>query len=487
MMTVGEQILESILPAWRAALPPSVSQAYFAGFIRRHRAEIARRLAEALAPTARPFVVHKHVGPDREHYDLRLELDGTLKSWAVPRGPSKKMNERRLAVQVEDHPLSYLEFEGEIPAGNYGAGTLTIWDRGTWSADGEVARDLERGVLSVDFDGRELRGRYSLVRSDAQPKKWLLIKGDRPVDHGPPLDAEMLEIALAGAGLSWRHATHAYFAVADDEGVIEWGGFQDDPIQPRVGRRSVIKRFHSAADLLDALRQAGHEESLRASLLGRGLTVEEWQRLELGSLPVTAAEFSAYNDLYARNQENPALGHFAMMRWAERRIRKLVKANPRLAGKLEADYIKLRAEGLLLGHAGWSALALLLPRPTLAIKSAQSVVMVHAHDEDSIQPGLADASAELREAVRAAHQRVAELWAELGQGDPAALGPKLWRKVDALRPKDPARVVCRRCGARLLEPMRHHAIGSVECPAGADECVAVEADQEEERGSKESA
>ncbi|RQU74461.1 DNA ligase D [Burkholderia cenocepacia] len=127
------------------------------------------------------FVIQEHHAR-RLHYDFRLELDGTLKSWAVPKGPSFDPQVKRLAVHVEDHPLEYASFEGEIPAGHYGAGSVVVWDEGTWTPDGGVARAREgyrAGKLSFRLDGEKLHGGWALVRSGRQEgrqEQWLLIK-----------------------------------------------------------------------------------------------------------------------------------------------------------------------------------------------------------------------------------------------------------------------------------------------------------------------
>jgi len=124
------------------------------------------------------FVIQRHAAR-RLHYDFRLELDGVLVSWAVPKGPSLSPTERRLAVRTEDHPLEYGHFEGTIPKGEYGGGTVSIWDRGTWFPEGDAREGLKKGRLTFSLDGERLHGRFHLVRTKPQgtQETWLLIKG----------------------------------------------------------------------------------------------------------------------------------------------------------------------------------------------------------------------------------------------------------------------------------------------------------------------
>ena len=114
----------------------------------------------------------------RRHYDFRLELDGVLKSWAVPKGPSFDPAVKRLAVEVEDHPISYADFEGDIPEGNYGAGHVDVFDQGTWEPIGSARKGIEQGDLKFTLHGDILRGSWVLVRTRKQGNKqqWLLIK-----------------------------------------------------------------------------------------------------------------------------------------------------------------------------------------------------------------------------------------------------------------------------------------------------------------------
>ena len=129
------------------------------------------------------FVIQKHAA-SHLHFDLRLELDGVMKSWAVPKGPSYDPTVKRLAMQVEDHPIEYNKFEGTIPKGEYGGGTVMIWDRGTYEAEAgsgaeAVRTGYNRGDLKIVMHGERMQGRWVLVRTRRDPKgraQWLLIK-----------------------------------------------------------------------------------------------------------------------------------------------------------------------------------------------------------------------------------------------------------------------------------------------------------------------
>src|SRR6478672_1516036 len=149
---------------------------------------VARRRGSA-------FVIQKHAAR-RLHYDLRLELDGVMKSWAVTRGPSLVPGEKRLAVHVEDHPIEYNDFEGTIPKGQYGGGTVLIWDRGEWFPEGDPHRGFAKGNLDFTLDGHKLKGRWHLVRmrkrAGERQEPWLLIKSKDEAARGPD-DPDILE------------------------------------------------------------------------------------------------------------------------------------------------------------------------------------------------------------------------------------------------------------------------------------------------------
>jgi bifunctional non-homologous end joining protein LigD len=150
------------------------------------------------------FVVQKHAARSL-HYDLRLEIGDTLASWAVTRGPSLVPGEKRLAVHVEDHPLDYADFEGEIPKGQYGGGEVIVWDRGRWEPESDPVRGLRKGRLDFTLEGAKLKGRWHLVRMGARPgekrENWLLIKGKDEAarsEADPDILAERPESVISG-------------------------------------------------------------------------------------------------------------------------------------------------------------------------------------------------------------------------------------------------------------------------------------------------
>ena len=161
-----------------------------------------RRFGVTAEPRGKPvrrrghaFVIQKHAAR-RLHYDLRLELDGAMKSWAVTRGPSLVPGEKRLAVQVEDHPIEYNKFEGTIPEGEYGGGTVMIWDRGSWQPQDDPHEGLRKGHLSFELDGEKLAGLWHLVRMSRRRGEkrdnWLLMKAHDKTARAPG-DKDILE------------------------------------------------------------------------------------------------------------------------------------------------------------------------------------------------------------------------------------------------------------------------------------------------------
>jgi bifunctional non-homologous end joining protein LigD len=164
--------------------PPDLSQyGRLAEYQRKRRFDVTPepagkptvRRATSRAEQPREFVVQKHRA-SHLHYDVRLEHDGVMLSWAVPKGPSLDPSVKRLAMQTEPHPIDYNQFEGVIPEGEYGAGTVMIWDRGLWSPEtDDVDRALAKGDLKFILHGRKLKGSWVLVRTRGE-RQWLLIK-----------------------------------------------------------------------------------------------------------------------------------------------------------------------------------------------------------------------------------------------------------------------------------------------------------------------
>jgi bifunctional non-homologous end joining protein LigD len=202
-------------------------------------------------PAGPQFVVQKH-DARRVHYDLRLEHGGTLKSWAVTRGPSLVAGEKRLAVHTEDHPMQYLEFEGNIPKGEYGGGTMIVWDRGHWEPVFDADKGLKKGHLEFVLHGNRLHGRWHLVRMRPRPgekkEQWLLIKADdefaRPPGEGDITEEETTsavsgrttqELAAEGE-LRKDHAGRAQVKAAREVAP-------PDPQQVKGARKGILPAF----------------------------------------------------------------------------------------------------------------------------------------------------------------------------------------------------------------------------------------------------
>jgi bifunctional non-homologous end joining protein LigD len=172
------------------------------------------------SPVGSAFVIQKHAA-SRLHYDLRLELDGVMKSWAVTKGPSLVPGEKRLAVHVEDHPIEYNTFEGTIPKGQYGGGTVMLWDRGHWTAEDDPHKGYAKGHLNFRLEGEKLHGAWHLVRLKKRPgerqEAWLLIKSDdESARHAgdPDILEEMPRSIATGRDLE---------EIANDAGSAVWG------------------------------------------------------------------------------------------------------------------------------------------------------------------------------------------------------------------------------------------------------------------------
>ena len=161
----------------------------------------------ASSPAGNRFIVQKHEAT-RLHWDFRLEADGVLKSWAVTKGPSPDPEIKRLAVRTEDHPMAYAEFEGTIPAGEYGGGTVMLWDKGTWEpVEGKSWKDIDKGHLNFTLNGERMKGEWLLIRLKGKPgekrENWLLRKlEDRYAEEGDRLVEQQLTSVLTGRSMA---------------------------------------------------------------------------------------------------------------------------------------------------------------------------------------------------------------------------------------------------------------------------------------------
>ena len=211
------------------------------------------------------FVVQKHRA-SHLHYDFRLEMDGVLKSWAIPKGPSLDPGDKRLAMQVEDHPVSYFHFEGKIPEGNYGAGTVMVWDTGTWQPLGDEHEMLRKGDLKFRLNGKKLKGEFVLAkmrsrRPGSKGTEWLLIKkkddATKPgfdidkLDYSVLTDRSLAEIAGDQRSAEWE---------SDRKAAVRKGAkwLRNDEKQP--GERAV-KRTSASARKATSTKSARSAES----------------------------------------------------------------------------------------------------------------------------------------------------------------------------------------------------------------------------------
>jgi bifunctional non-homologous end joining protein LigD len=209
----------------------------------------------------RRFVVQKH-SATRLHYDFRLEMDGVLKSWAIPKGPSLDPADKRLAMQVEDHPVSYFDFEGIIPSGNYGAGTVMVWDVGTWEPQGDLHEMLRKGDLKFHLDGQKLKGDFALIhmkarRPGSKGTEWLLIKHRDAYDQ-PGYDIDKYD---------WSVLTkRSLKQIAGDEGSAEW----------ESSRKASARGVSSKNDwLAESIAKADAKKAKATAKTSRGKTGSE--------------------------------------------------------------------------------------------------------------------------------------------------------------------------------------------------------------------
>jgi len=235
-------------------------------------AEPSGRVGKSAAKRTLHFVIQKHAA-SHLHYDFRLELDGVMKSWAVPKGPSYDPAVRRLAMEVEDHPIEYNTFEGTIPKGQYGGGTVMLWDRGTYEAeDGggvESLRDgYERGDLKIVLHGKRLEGGWVLVRmrrDDSGRAQWLLIKHrDDTADPGFDVTDDVTTSVASGRTME---------QIATRKGRV-WNSNRSEPAKKRAAttkatktttrstvKRSTVKRSTAKRAANKSTRKSGRKRA----------------------------------------------------------------------------------------------------------------------------------------------------------------------------------------------------------------------------------
>ena len=184
------------------------------------------------------FTIQKHRA-SHLHYDFRLEDEtGVLKSWAVPKGPSVDPQIKRLAVLVEDHPYDYLLFEGTIPKGNYGAGSVIVWDHGTYTTEGTLLEQFEKGKISIELQGQKLHGKFSLVRTRRE-NQWLLIKSsDQFASIGTDIILDSPQSVLSGRDDTFTGASQSFSKVTSSQERTELPGPKS---KSKVSYRGALK------------------------------------------------------------------------------------------------------------------------------------------------------------------------------------------------------------------------------------------------------
>lgn len=279
------------------------------------------------------FFIQEHHAR-RLHYDFRLELQGTLKSWAVPKGPSLDPHDKRLAVEVEDHPLTYGHFEGDIPAGQYGAGHVMLWDQGTWEAIGDPVQGYQAGSLKFQLHGHKLQGKWALVRMkprqgnrEKQPN-WLLIKEDD--DHA-------------------RHGTEAQITETRPESVSDLGNVSDQKSSNK--RQSSRKHSLPAAPKTATSRMPDTYQPQLATLVAHAPDGDQWlSELKYdGYRALTRIQQGKVN-MFTRN------GHDWSAKWPT--LVKALSAVPAESAWLDGEVVAIQDDGSISFQALQNAMRL---------------------------------------------------------------------------------------------------------------------------------
>ena len=335
------------------------------------------------AAAGHAFVIQKHAARQL-HYDLRLELDGVMKSWAVTRGPSLVPGEKRLAVQVEDHPIEYNSFEGTIPQGEYGGGTVMIWDRGTWQPEGDPHEGLKKGQLTFALDGEKLKGMWHLVRLRGRPGErranWLLIKSrdaTARTDKDPDiLEEKPLSVATGRSipeiaeGKGRKRVWHSNRGVkenvkagatAGNDAAMKRSAVKRTAVKRSAAKRARAKRVSTKrAKSPRTSRRAGTAKKTKAKSkrpVARGAPLPDFVPLCLATLSETAPDdpawvheikFDGYRIEARLDHGEVRLLTRKALDWAERfpRVAAAVKALPVRQALLDGEVISETERGV---------------------------------------------------------------------------------------------------------------------------------------------
>ena len=239
--------------------------------------------AKAKAEAGNSFVIQQHAAR-RMHYDFRLELDGVLLSWSVPKGPSLAPGDKRLAVRTEDHPLDYAGFEGIIPKGEYGGGTVVVWDRGTWQPEGDARAAMKKGRLTFTLDGHKLHGKWHLIRTKGDDKhdNWLLFKSrDEAANENVDIVATRTESVITGRTID---------EVARDADRV-WHSNKAVAVKPPAGAQDVaalVKKLPLGFELTNLDKVLYPEQGItKAQLIAYLAVVADWMLPHVGNRPLT--------------------------------------------------------------------------------------------------------------------------------------------------------------------------------------------------------